>query len=117
MPAYFLLQILLSWEALALPRIHRTSFVLGAGLFPSAAPWQDRQQCQAHVALLACLHQLQEDQPDAALLQQQLLREEEQLMEAGLARLGRRCVGYCTKCTVGVVSVFTFKYVCSWQQL
>lgn len=80
----------MSWHALALPRSYRTAFVLGHSDNPSAAPWQDRQQCQAHVALLACLHQLQEDHPDAAELQQKLLSEEEGLMDAGLARLNRR---------------------------
>lgn len=85
-----LLQILLSWHALAMPRSYRTGFVLGHGSSPAAAPWLDRQQCQAHIALLACLHQLQEDQPAAAGVQQQLLAEEEQLMAVGLAKLGKR---------------------------
>lgn len=84
------LQILMSWHALAMPRSYRTGFVIGHSSTPAAAPWLDRQQCQAHIALLACLHQLQEDDPAAAEVQQQLLGEEEQLMDTGLAKLGKR---------------------------
>lgn len=84
-------QILLSWHALAMPRSYRTGFVLGhsssASTAAAAVPWLDRQQCQAHIALLACLHQLHEDHPEAAAVQQQLLLREANLLEAGLARL------------------------------
>jgi hypothetical protein len=80
-----ILQILMSWHALAMPRTYRAAFVLGHGSSPATAPWADRAQCQAHVALLACLHQLQEDQPAAALTQRSILAEEAELLDAGLA--------------------------------
>lgn len=50
-------------------------------------PWRDRSQCQAHVALLACLHQYQEDEPNAARQQQEVLQHEARVIEAGLALL------------------------------
>lgn len=50
-------------------------------------PWLDRAQCQAHIALLACLHQFQEDEPVAAQQQRGVFAEELRLVEAGLAQL------------------------------
>ncbi|WIA37749.1 hypothetical protein OEZ86_014626 [Tetradesmus obliquus] len=80
-------QILMSWHALAMPRTYRAAFVLGHGASADSAPWADRAQCQAHVALLACLHQLQEDTPAAALSQLSILAEEAEMLEAGLAAM------------------------------
>lgn len=51
------------------------------------APWHNRAQCQAHIALLACLHQYQEDEPAAARQQQEVLEQEARVVEAGLAQL------------------------------
>eukprot|EP00775_Hariotina_reticulata_P004311 gene4311-4564_t len=94
--------ILLSWKVLCLPCSYRTAFVLGDSCsrvsssndgatqtgFGSLPPWLDREQCQAHVALLACLHQLHEDDPAVAAAQKDLLAEEVALMDTGLATLG-----------------------------
>lgn len=80
----------MSWHVLAMPRTYRAAFVLGHGASPESSPWWDRAQCQAHVALLACLHQLQEDQPVAAATQQSILAEEAALLDAGLRNLPRR---------------------------
>jgi hypothetical protein len=65
----------------------------GNGSTPTTAlpPWADRAQCQAHVALLACLHQLHEDRPAAAATAQALLEDELALMDAGLQGLSKRC--------------------------
>jgi hypothetical protein len=86
---------------LCLPFSYRTAFVLGGscsqgissnvgtaqpGIQP-LPPWQDRKQCQAHVALLACLHQLHEDDPSVAAAQQALHSEEVALMNSGLTML------------------------------
>jgi hypothetical protein len=51
------------------------------------APWADRSQCQAHVALLACLHQYHEDEPSAAEQQREVLSDEARVVDAGLAAL------------------------------
>jgi hypothetical protein len=51
------------------------------------APWSDRVQCQAHIALLACLHQYHEDEPAAAEQQREVLEDEARVMDAGLALL------------------------------
>lgn len=128
------LQILQSWQALAMPFSYRCAFVLGTnsansssssradcaaadnsssgdGSTPSTtadaaadapqtaaaaaasqgvhqqAPWSDRAQCQAHIALLACLHQYHEDEPAAAEQQWEVLADEGRVIEAGLALL------------------------------
>lgn len=51
------------------------------------APWCDREQCQAHIALLACLHQYHEDVPAAAEQQADVLADEARVLDAGLAAL------------------------------
>jgi hypothetical protein len=51
------------------------------------APWCDRAQCQAHIALLACLHQYHEDVPAAAEQQADVLADEARVLDAGLAAL------------------------------
>ena len=51
------------------------------------APWSDRGQCQAHVALLACLHQYHEEEPSAAEQQREVLLHEARVVDAGLAAL------------------------------
>jgi hypothetical protein len=50
-------------------------------------PWRDRLLCQSHIALLACLHQQQEDDPAAAAVHARVVADERALLVAGLLRL------------------------------
>jgi hypothetical protein len=52
-----------------------------------AVPWRDRLLCQSHIALLACLHQQQEDDPAAAAVHARVVADERALLVAGLLRL------------------------------
>lgn len=56
----------------------------------SHVSWRLRSHCQAHVALLACLHQLYEDAPERAERASEALREEARVMGAGLAAMPER---------------------------
>jgi hypothetical protein len=77
-------QILKSWAALAVPHCLRAAVV-------GHASWGAVSQCQAHVALLACLHQLHEDAPERQDRAAEALREEGRIIAAGLAAMPERC--------------------------
>jgi hypothetical protein len=78
-------QILKSWCALSVPHGLRAAAV-------GHPSWRSRRQCQSHIAMLACLHQLAEDDPERADAAEGLLREEAAVLEAGLAALPGRWV-------------------------
>ncbi|KAI8475197.1 MAG: hypothetical protein J3K34DRAFT_487111 [Monoraphidium minutum] len=87
-------QILKSWAELRVPHALRAA----AAAHPS---WSSPSACQGHVALLACLHQLWEEEPERGVAAAAAMAEEEALLAAGIAALGKReLAAVCRGCGV-----------------